>query len=66
MLAQAETKTKVPFANRDGNPEIFDGLDKQVAKVKKKLILAQREIAKLKNQLHQTKENMAKERADSG
>ncbi len=66
MLAQAETKTKVPFANRNGKQDKSDGSDTQVAKIKQELTLAQREIAKLKNQLHQTKENMAKERAEHG
>ncbi len=64
MLAQAETKTKVPFANSDGKQYKFDGSDTQVAKTKKELTLAQQEIAKLKNQLHQDKENMAKERVE--
>ncbi len=66
MLAQAETKIKVPFANRNGKQDKSDGSDTQVAKIKKELTLAQREIAKLKNQLHQTKENMAQERAEHG
>jgi hypothetical protein len=37
----------------------------QVAKIKKDLTLAQRAVAKLKNQLHQGKENMAKELAEN-
>jgi hypothetical protein len=36
----------------------------QVAKYKKDLTPAQRRIAKLKNHLHQTKENTAKDRAE--
>jgi hypothetical protein len=61
MLAQAETKTKVSLANRNGKPDKSDGLDLQFAKIKKEFTLAQRKIANLKNQLHQAKENMAKE-----
>ncbi len=61
---EAETKNKVPFANRNGRPDKSDGSDMQVAKIMKDLTLAQREIAKLKNQLHQAKDNMAKERAE--
>ena len=34
MLAQAETKTKVPFANRIGKPDKSDGSDTHSAKVK--------------------------------
>jgi hypothetical protein len=64
MLAQGETETKAPFANRNGKPDRSYGLDPQFAKIKKELFLAQREIANLKNQLHQAKENMAKERAE--
>ncbi len=64
MLAQAETKTKVPFANRNGKPDKSDSSDTQVIKIKGELTLSQREIAKLKNQLHQAKENMATERAE--
>ncbi len=63
LLAQAEPTSKVPFANRNGRPNNSDSTDSQVTKLKKVLTLAQREIAKLKNQLHQTKENIAKERA---
>ncbi len=64
MLAQVETKTKVPFANRDGKPDRSDGSAPKFAKINKELSLAQREMAKLKNQLHQAKENIAKERAE--
>ncbi len=64
MLAQAETKTKEPFANSNGKPDKSDCSDTQVAKIEKELTLTQTEIAKLKNQLHQAKENMAKERAE--
>ena len=64
MLAQAETKSKPPFGNRNGRPDKSDGLDPQFAKLKKELTLAQREISNLKNQLHQAKENIAKEGAE--
>jgi hypothetical protein len=64
MLAQAETKTNVPFANSNGKPDKSDGSDAQIAKFKKDLTLAHKEIAKLKNQLHQAKENIARERAE--
>jgi hypothetical protein len=64
MLAPAETKTKVPFANRDGKQDKSDGSDPRLAKIKKELTLAQKDIANLKNQLHQAKEDMAKERAE--
>jgi hypothetical protein len=64
MLAQAEIKSKAPFGNRNGRMDKFDGLDLQFAKLKKELTLAQREISNLKNQLHQAKENIAKERAE--
>jgi hypothetical protein len=66
MLAQAEAKENVPFANHNGKPDISDGSDTKVAKLKKELILAQRQIANLKNQLYQAKENIAKERAERG
>jgi hypothetical protein len=66
MLAQAETKRKVPFGQRNGRPDKSHGLDPQFAKLKKELTLAQREISNLKNQLHQAKENIAKERAERG
>jgi hypothetical protein len=46
MLAQAEPKSKVPFANRNGQPNNSDGTHSQVAKLKNDLTLAQREIAK--------------------
>jgi hypothetical protein len=64
MLAQAETKPKVPFAYRNGKQDRSDGSNPQFAEIKKELTLGQREIANLKNQLHQAKENMAKERAE--
>jgi hypothetical protein len=64
MLAQAETKSKVPFGQRNGRPDKSNGLDPQFAKLKKELTFAQREISNLKNQLHQAKENIAKERAE--
>jgi hypothetical protein len=66
MLAQAETKNKAPFGNSDGRLDKSDGLNPQFAKLKKELSLAQREILNLKNQLHQAKENISKERAESG
>jgi hypothetical protein len=66
MLAQTETKSKVPFGNRNGRPDKSDGQDPEFAKLKKDLTLAQREISNLKNQLHKAKENIAKERAESG
>jgi hypothetical protein len=65
MLAQAETKSKVSFGQRNGRPDKSDGSDPQFAKLKKELTLAQRDISNLKNQLHQAKENIAKERAES-
>ncbi len=66
MLAQAETKSKVPFGSSNGRPDKSNGLDQQFAKLKKELTLAQREISDLKNQLHKAKENIAKERAERG
>ncbi len=66
MLAKAETKSKVPFGQRNGRPDKSDSLDPQFAKLKKELTLAQREISNLKNQLYQAKENIAKERAERG
>ncbi len=33
MLAQAETKSKVPFGNRNGRPDKSDGSDEQFAKL---------------------------------
>ena len=65
MLAQAETKSKMPFGQRNGRPDKSDGLDPQFAKLKD-LALAHREISNLKNQLHQAKENIATERAERG
>jgi hypothetical protein len=66
MLAQTETKSKEPFGNHNGRQDKSDGLDPQFAKLKKELTLAQREISNLMNQLHQAKENIAKERAERG
>jgi hypothetical protein len=43
MLAQAEPKSKVQFANRNGRPTNSDGTNSQVAKLKKGLTLAQQE-----------------------
>jgi hypothetical protein len=64
MLAQAEPKGKVPFANRNGKPDISDDSDTQAANLKKELTLSQLQIANLKNRLYQAKENIAKERAE--
>jgi len=64
MLAQTETKSKGPFGNRNGRTDKSYGLDLQFNKLKKDLSLALREISNLKNQLHQAKENIAKERAE--
>jgi hypothetical protein len=70
MLAQLAAEscrkpiTKVPFANWNGKPDKSNGSDTQVAKIKKELTYAQREIAILKIQLHQAKENMAQERVE--
>ncbi len=66
MLAQAETKSKVPFGQRNGRPDKSHGLDPQFAKLKKELTLAHTEISNLKCQLHQAYENIAKERAERG
>ncbi len=66
LLAQAETKSKMPFGQRNGRPDTSDGLDPQLAELKKELTLAQRERSNLKNQLHQAKENIAKERGERG
>jgi hypothetical protein len=54
------------LANASGRPDKSDGLDPQFAKLKKELTLAQRDLSNLKNQLHQAKENIAKERAERG
>ncbi len=64
MLAQTETKSKAPFGNRNGRTDKSDGLDLQLAKLKKDVSLALREVSNLKNQLHQAKENIAKEGAE--
>jgi hypothetical protein len=64
MLAQTETKSKASFGSRNGRTDKSDGLDPQLAKLKKDLSLALREISNLKNQLRQAKENIAKERAE--
>ncbi len=68
MQAQTETKSKASFGNRNdhGRTDKPDGLDPQFTKLKKDLSLALREISNLKNQLHQAKENIAKERAERG
>jgi hypothetical protein len=64
MLAQTETKSKAPFGNRNGRQDKSNDSDPQFAKLKKELTLVRREISK--NQLHQAKENIAKERAERG
>ncbi len=65
MLAQVETKSKVPFGS-NGRLDKSDGLDPQFDKLKKELTLAQREKSNPKNQLHQAKDNIAKEGAERG
>ena len=52
--------------NRNGRTDKSYGLDLQFTKLKKDLSLALREISNLKNQLHQAKENIAKEHAGRG
>ena len=64
MLAQTETKSKAPFGNHNDRSDKSYGLDPQFVKLKKDLSLALPEISNLKNQLHQAKENIAKERAE--
>jgi hypothetical protein len=59
MLAQADT-TQVLLADSNGKSGKSDSSDAH-AKIKKELTFAQKEIAKLKNQLHQAKDNIAKE-----
>jgi hypothetical protein len=54
------------FCNRNGRPDKSDGLDLEFDKLKKELTLAQKEISNLKNQIHQAKENIAKECAERG
>ncbi len=72
QASQADTKTQVPLAYRNGKPGKSDcsyvwiKLDAQVAKIAKELTFAQEEIEKLKNQLHQAKDNIAKEQAECG
>ncbi len=68
MQAQTETKSKASFGNSNnhGRTDKPDGLDLQFTKLKKDLSLALRQISNLKNQLHQAKENIAKERAGRG
>ncbi len=60
----SEDQNQVPFANRNGELDKSNGSDTKVTRIKKEVTLSQREIAKRKNQLHQAKENMAKERAE--
>ncbi len=65
MLAQTETKSKASLGNRNGRTDHKSyGLDLQFTKLTKDLSLALREVSNLKNQLHQAKENIAKERAE--
>ncbi len=52
MLAQTETKRKVPFGNRNGRPDKSDGSDPQFDKLKKELTLAQREIRDFQGRSH--------------
>jgi hypothetical protein len=44
MLAQADTKSKGPFGNRNGRPDKSDGLDPQFAKLKKANSCTERNI----------------------
>ncbi len=55
---------QVPFGNRNNRPDKFDGSDPQFTNLKKELTLEQKEISNLKNQLHQAKQDMVKERAE--
>jgi hypothetical protein len=64
LLAQEVPNSKVPFANSNGQSNNSNSTDSQFAKLKKDLTLAQWEIAKLKNQLHQARQNITKERAE--
>jgi hypothetical protein len=48
MLAQAETKSKMQFGQRNGRPDQSDGLDPHFAKLKKELTLAHSEISNLR------------------
>jgi hypothetical protein len=54
------------LADHNGKPGKSEGSDAQVVKFKKELTFAQKENAKLKNQLHQTKENIDREGAERG
>jgi hypothetical protein len=49
MLAQTETKSKVPLGNRNGRQDKSDGSEPHLAKLKKEITLAQREMSNLKN-----------------
>ncbi len=64
MLAQTETKSKASLGGRNGRTDKSEGPDPKYDKLKKDLTFALREISNLKNQLHQAKENIAKERAE--
>ncbi len=66
MLAQANTKAQVPLADSNGKPDNSCGSDAQDAKIQKELTFAQKENAMLKNQLHQAKDSLARERAERG
>ncbi len=48
MLAEAETKTKVPFANHNGQQDRSNGSNGQIARLKRDMTNTLREIAKLK------------------
>ena len=66
MLAQTETKSKASLGGRNGRTDKSEGSDPKHDKLKKDLSFALREISNLKNQLHQAKENIARERAERG
>jgi hypothetical protein len=64
VLAQADTKAKVPLSHRIGKQDWSNSYHGPVPNLKKELTAAQQELGELKNQLHQSKENNAKERAE--
>ncbi len=66
MLAQTETKSKASLGGRNGRTDKSEGSDPKLAKLKKDLSLALREISNLKNQLHQANENITRELAERG
>ncbi len=51
VLAQVDTKTQLPLADRNGKPGKSDCVDVQVVKIKKELTFAQKVSAKLENKL---------------